>query len=106
MAGPRRSDAGALAIIGLVVAAGAAAFAYTAGWFSPHRLTPERMVDALSRRGGNPVGHRRNHSKGICFTGEFVANGAGAPLDSSDARDRTLSGDRALRDRNRQPRCA
>ena len=72
------SSRGALALIGLVVSAGAAAFAYTAGWFSPHRLTPERMVNALSRRGGDPLGHRRNHSKGICFTGEFEANGAGA----------------------------
>src|ERR1700720_842068 len=71
---------GALAIIALVVAAAAAAFAYTAGGFSPDRLTPEKMVDALSRRGGDPLGHRRNHAKGICFTGEFAANGAAARL--------------------------
>jgi len=70
-------------MIGLVVSAGAAAFAYTAGWFSPNRLTPERMVDALGRRGGDPLGHRRNHSKGICFTGVFVANGAGARLSTA-----------------------
>ena len=63
MAGPSKSasklrvpSVGALAIIGLVIGASAAAFAYTAGWFSPHRLTPERMVDALSQRGGNPLG--------------------------------------------------
>ena len=31
---------GALAVIALVVGAGAAAFAYTAGWLSPDRLTP------------------------------------------------------------------
>jgi catalase len=61
---------GALAVIALVIGAGAAAFAYTAGWLSPDRLTPEKMVDALSRRGGDPLGHRRNHAKGICFTGE------------------------------------
>jgi catalase len=24
----------------------------------------------------NPLGHRRNHSKGVCFTGIFIANGA------------------------------
>ena len=70
----------ALAFIGLVVIAGATAFAYTGGWLSPSRLSPDRMVDALSRRGGDPVGHRRNHAKGICFTGEFVANGAGTRL--------------------------
>lgn len=90
MAGPGKAvslfsirSLGALAIIGLIVAAGAAAFAYTAGWFSPHRLTPARMVDALSLRGGHPLGHRRNHAKGICFTGEFVANGAGARLSTA-----------------------
>jgi catalase len=74
---------GALAIIALVVAAAAAAFAYTAGWFSPDRLTPEKIVDALSRRGGNPLGHRRNHAKGVCFTGEFEANGAVARLSTA-----------------------
>lgn len=90
MAGPGKTVSlfslrglGALAIIGLIVAAGAVAFAYTAGWFSPLRLTPARMVDALSQRGGNPLGHRRNHAKGICFTGEFVANGAGARLSTA-----------------------
>src|ERR1700731_4385 len=74
---------GALAFIALVVGAAAAAFAYTAGWFSPDRLTPEKMVDALSRRGGDPLGHRRNHAKGICFTGEFAANGAAARLSTA-----------------------
>ncbi|HTW28289.1 MAG TPA: catalase family peroxidase [Acetobacteraceae bacterium] len=72
-----------LAAIGLVVAGTAAAFAYTAGWLSPDRLTPARMVDALSRRGGDPIGHRRNHSKGICFTGTFIANGAGTRLSTA-----------------------
>ena len=67
-----------LAGIGVVVVVAAVAFAYTAGWLSPARLTPEKMVDALSESGGDPLGHRRNHAKGICFTGEFVANGAGA----------------------------
>src|SRR5262249_14496918 len=27
-----------------------------------------------------PLGHRRNHAKGICFTGIFDANGAGSAL--------------------------
>jgi catalase len=74
---------GGLAVIALVVGATAAAFAYTAGWLSPHRLTPARIVDALSERGGDSVGHRRNHSKGICFTGEFQASGAGAGLSTA-----------------------
>ena len=63
----------ALAIIALTAGATASAFAYTAGWLSPDRLTPARIVDALSGRGGDPTGHRRNHSKGICFTGYFEA---------------------------------
>ena len=68
----------ALAGIGVAVVLVAVAFAYTAGLFSPNRLTSERLVDTLSTLGGDPLGHRRNHAKGICFTGEFLANGAGA----------------------------
>jgi catalase len=68
--------AGRLAIIGGVVLASALAFAYVGGWLTPGRLTPTRMVAALSDRGGNPLGHRRNHSKGTCFIGVFQANGA------------------------------
>ena len=63
-------------LIGGVIFAGALAFAYAGGWLTPQRLTPARMVAALSDRGGNPLGHRRNHSKGVCFTGTFNANGA------------------------------
>ena len=69
-----------LALIAAVVGAGAAAFAYTAGWLSPGRLTPGRMVAALAPPGGPAVGHRRNHAKGVCFTGHFDANGDGAAL--------------------------
>jgi catalase len=54
----------------------ALAFAYAGGWLTPGRLIPTRMVAALSDRDGNPLGHRRNHSKGICFIGVFEANGA------------------------------
>jgi catalase len=38
------------------------------------------MVDALTPPGVDPAGHRRNHAKGICFTGVFDANGAGSAL--------------------------
>src|SRR6201987_4072291 len=68
--------AGRLAVIGGVLFASALALAYQGGWLPPDRLTPTRMVAALSDRGGNPLGHRRNHSKGMCFTGVFEANGA------------------------------
>lgn len=72
-----------LAVIALVVAGGAAAFAYTAGWLSPQRLTPTRIVAALAPPGGAALGHRRNHAKGICFTGEFQSNGNGASLSTA-----------------------
>lgn len=74
---------GRCAAIGAILFGAAALFAYTGGWLSPNRLTPERMVEALGRRGGDPLGHRRNHAKGICFTGTFEANGAGTRLSSA-----------------------
>src|SRR5215831_16535938 len=77
---PTRSVFGSLVLIAVVVGGGAAVFAYTAGWFSPLRLTPDKMVDALTPPTGVSLGHRRNHAKGICFTGVFEANGAGSAL--------------------------
>jgi catalase len=66
--------------IAAVVGIAAMAFAYTAGWFSPQRLTPKKIVASLAPLGGPALGHRRNHAKGICFTGTFEANGDGAAL--------------------------
>jgi len=77
---PARSALGSLVLIAVVIGAGAGVFAYTAGWFSPQRLTPDRLVDALAPPTGPALGHRRNHAKGICFTGVFEANGAGSAL--------------------------
>jgi catalase len=74
------SNLGSFVIIAALVGVAAAAFAYTAGWFSPERLTPARFVAALAPPGGPALGHRRNHAKGICFTGSFAANGAGTLL--------------------------
>ena len=71
---------GSLAVIAGVVAFSAAAFAYTAGWFSSERLTPQKLVDGFAGPSGPPLGHRRNHAKGICFTGVFESNGAGSEL--------------------------
>ena len=81
--GARRPVGGALIVITLVVGGSAAAFAYTAGWLTPHRLTAAKMVDALGARGGDPIGHRRNHAKGVCFTGYFEGNGTGAALSTA-----------------------
>src|SRR6202041_3422532 len=69
-----------LAIIAAVVGVAAVAFAYTAGWLSPERITPTKIVAALAPPGGPALGHRRNHAKGICFTGVFEANNNGAEL--------------------------
>jgi catalase len=77
---PTRSLFGSLVLIAVVIGGGAAAFAYTAGWFSPQRLTPEKMVAALAPPTGVALGYRRNHAKGICFTGVFEANGAGSAV--------------------------
>ncbi len=71
---------GSLALIAVVVGLGAAIFGYTAGWFSPQRLTPDKLVAAFAPPTGAALGHRRNHAKGICFTGVFEANGAGSEL--------------------------
>ena len=79
------STIGSLVLIAVVVGGGAVAFAYTAGWLSPDRLTPTRMVAALAPPGGPAIGHRRNHAKGICFTGTFESNGAGPALSKAQA---------------------
>src|ERR1700761_9074355 len=80
---PGPSVLGSLLIIALVVGGGAVAFAYTAGWLSPNRLTPGKIIEAFTPPGGAPLGHRRNHVRGICFTGFFEANGNGTALSSA-----------------------
>src|SRR6201986_538845 len=77
---PRRFPLGSLVIIAAVAGVAVIAFAYTAGWLSPERLTPQKLVASLAPPGGPALGHRRNHAKGICFTGTFDANGVGAAI--------------------------
>src|SRR5271156_1543517 len=77
-----------LLIIATVVVVAAVAFAYTAGWLSPHRLTPKKLVAALAPPGGPALGYRRNHAKGICFTGTFDANGEGSELSKATVFER------------------
>jgi catalase len=69
-----------LAVIVVIVAGVAAAFAYTGGWFSPHRVTPARFIDTFEKVGGLHLGFRRNHAKGVCVTGFFESNGKGVRL--------------------------
>jgi catalase len=80
---PRQAALPSLIAIAAVVGVAAAAFAYTAGWLSPDRLTPGKLVDALAPAGKPDLGHRRNHAKGICFTGTFEANGNGTALSTA-----------------------
>jgi catalase len=80
---PSPTDPGALlrlAGIGAAVLCVAGCFAYVAGWLSPHRLTPARMIDAFEQANGVHPGFRRNHAKGVCITGYFDGNGQGVRL--------------------------
>jgi catalase len=74
-----RRAAALSAIVG-IVACTAAAFALTAGWLTRGRLTQTRVVDQFEAANGVHPGFRRNHSKGVCFTGWFDSDGAGETL--------------------------
>jgi catalase len=67
-----------MAIIGAVLLMAVGAFAYTAGWLSPQRLTQSKMMAAFVSAAGDHPGFRRNHAKGICVTGWFESNGNAA----------------------------
>ncbi|MCC6077469.1 catalase family peroxidase [Pseudomonas sp. GCM10022188] len=69
-----------LAAIAVAVGGLAAAFGYAAGWFSPQRLTPARLVDTLEQNFGVHPAYRRNHAKGLCVVGHFQSNGAGSEV--------------------------
>jgi catalase len=80
---PPLSTVGVLArlvLIGILLAAVVAAFAYFGGWLTPHELTPARFVDALEQVDGVHAGFRRNHAKGIGVSGVFESNGNGVRL--------------------------
>ncbi len=67
------------AIVGaLVVSAGL--FLYAGGWFTPHKLTPARIVNTFEYVNGVHPGFRRNHAKGVCVTGYFESNGQGQEI--------------------------
>jgi catalase len=63
-----------------VVAIVAGLFAYAGGWLTPHALTPWRMIDTFEQVNGKHPGFRRNHAKGVCFSGYFDSNGQGVVL--------------------------
>ncbi len=56
--------------IAMVVGGLAGAFAWTAGWLTPARVTAPRLVDAIET--GTPyAGFRRAHARGVCVAGWF-----------------------------------
>src|SRR6476661_4094908 len=63
-----------------IIAAMAGLFLYAGGWLTPSALTPSRIIDAFEQVNGPHPGFRRNHAKGVCFTGYFDSNGEGAAL--------------------------
>jgi len=69
-----------LALIGVVVAAAAGAFAYLGGWFTPGALTPARFTNGFEEVNGVHPGFRRNHAKGVGVSGLFESNGNGVRL--------------------------
>jgi catalase len=73
-------NAVSILVIGAILVSVATSFAYTAGWLSPNRLTPDRVVDQFERASGLHPGFRRNHAKGACFTGWFESSGEGQRL--------------------------
>lgn len=78
---PRRGPPlAALALIAAVTGGLALAFAATAGWLSPSRISPRTVVNALEANGGVYPGYRRAHAKGLCVSGHFDGNGAAAAL--------------------------
>ncbi len=74
-----RQPAG-FAFIAVVVGIVAAAFAATAGWLTPSRLSGADVIDTLEQHNGAHPGFRRAHQKGVCVTGYFDSNGQGQAL--------------------------
>lgn len=69
-----------LAVIVVIVGGIAALFLYKGGWFSPHALSPDMMIDTFEHVNGEHPGFRRNHAKGVCISGYFESNGNGVAL--------------------------
>jgi catalase len=80
---PPPSTAGTLArfaLLGVILAAVVAIFAYLGGWLTPNELTPARLTDGFEEVGGIHPGFRRNHAKGVGVSGFFESNGSGVRL--------------------------
>ena len=69
-----------LGIIGAVLAMAVGMFAWAGGWLTPSALSPDSMIDTFEKVNGPHPGFRRNHAKGVCFSGYFESNGRGVDL--------------------------
>lgn len=69
-----------LLAIGTVVGGIAVLFVYAGGWLTPHALTPAGIANTFEKVNGIHPGFRRNHAKGLCFSGHFESNGQGAAV--------------------------
>ncbi|HZW18811.1 MAG TPA: catalase family peroxidase [Luteimonas sp.] len=76
----RRPMVARFGAIALTVGLLALAFAWTAGWLSPSRLSGADVADVLERHNGDHPGFRRAHEKGVCVVGHFDSNGRGQAL--------------------------
>jgi catalase len=68
------------AALGVIVLGVAGAFAFAGGWLTPNGLTGARIIDRFEQLSGPQPGFRRNHAKGVGFTGFFESNGQGEAL--------------------------
>ena len=72
--------------IGFVLAAVIGAVAFVGGFLSPHRLSANRLTDALEASGGGATpGFRRAHAKGICVAGTFIGTAEARTLSIAEA---------------------
>ncbi|MBU0555810.1 MAG: catalase family peroxidase [Alphaproteobacteria bacterium] len=85
MSSDRRVPIGPFALIGAIILLLLAAFAWAAGWIGRQRINGGDVIAALDYNGGKHAGYRRAHAKGLCFSGTFAANGAGAALSVAQA---------------------
>nr|WP_315383191.1 catalase family peroxidase [uncultured Sphingomonas sp.] len=76
-----RRTSSAFALIGAIILALLAGFGWAAGWLGQRRISGGDVTTALeANSGGAKPGYRRAHAKGLCFTGDFAANGKGSAL--------------------------
>ena len=64
-----------LALIGCALICTIIVFGYVAGWWSPQRLTQDRLAAAFVQVNGPHPGFRLNHAKGVCASGWFDSTG-------------------------------